>query len=242
LTSSEQNLFAPVKSKRTFEEVADNVKEMIFNGALQVGDRLPSEAQLARQFEVGRQTVREALRQLELSGFVSIQRGGGGGAVINDAISLRIGDLLSDALRLKRVTLAELTEARVEIESLVLNRLFANPDKKGLAALKRNVAQAQERIKTDQKATDLNAQFHTLLAKATGNEVFVLVVEVIMAVHMNLLEEVGVSFLTSAKTVKAHAQLLQAIEDKDRALASKLLIEHLVEVKSRLINAEKNPR
>jgi len=55
-------LFTPVENKRTFEEVSSKIKALVFEGVLKPGDKLPSEAQLAKQFKVGRQTVREALR------------------------------------------------------------------------------------------------------------------------------------------------------------------------------------
>jgi DNA-binding transcriptional MocR family regulator len=74
----QENLFTPIESKRTFEEISSKVKTLIFDGTLKPGDRLPSELELAKQFGVGRQSVREALRLLELSGFVSIQKGYGG--------------------------------------------------------------------------------------------------------------------------------------------------------------------
>ncbi|MDZ7700199.1 MAG: GntR family transcriptional regulator [Deltaproteobacteria bacterium] len=64
------------------DKISNSIKELILNGTLKIGDRLPSEKELAQQFQVDRQTIREALRLLELSGFVTIQRGPGGGPVI----------------------------------------------------------------------------------------------------------------------------------------------------------------
>ena len=69
---SSKILFAPIKSTRTFEEISLGIKRLIFKGALKPGDKLPSETELARQFNVGRQTVREALRLLELSSLILI--------------------------------------------------------------------------------------------------------------------------------------------------------------------------
>ena len=81
-----KELFSPIKSKRTFEEVSGKIKTLIFDGVLKPGDRLPSEIELARQFMVSRQTIREALRILELSGFIKVQKGGSGGPLIKDTI------------------------------------------------------------------------------------------------------------------------------------------------------------
>ncbi len=74
-------MFTPVKGSRTFEEVSNQIKKLIFGGVFKPGDKLLPETELAQQFNVGRQSIREALRILELSGFITIQKGGGGEAV-----------------------------------------------------------------------------------------------------------------------------------------------------------------
>jgi DNA-binding FadR family transcriptional regulator len=230
----ESALFSPVKSKRTFEEVSDSIKELILNGTLKVGDRLPSETELAQQFNVGRQTIREALRLMELSGFITIQRGGGGGSIIKDTMLRRIGDLFADAFRMRRVTLEGLTQARLEIERVVLEHVLANADQADLNLLRENVTQAQATIDAGRMASDHNFDFHILLAKASKNEVFAIVVESIMSVHMELLSRVGADLEISRNVVRAHRALLQAIEDHDRPQALRLLEEHVLDVKRRL--------
>jgi DNA-binding FadR family transcriptional regulator len=83
-------------------------------------------------------------------------------------------------------------------------------------------------------STEYNAIFHTLLAKATRNEVFVIVMESIMAVHLNLLSRTGADLETSREVVRGHSRLLEAIEAGDRKRAYDLLEDHVVEVKERL--------
>ncbi|MCB2191765.1 MAG: FadR family transcriptional regulator [Deltaproteobacteria bacterium] len=229
-----QQLFSPVKSKRTFEEVSANIKELILDGTLKVGDRLPPETQLAQQFNVGRQTIREALRLLELSGFITVQRGGGGGTIIKDTILRRISDLFIDAFRMRRVGIEAITQARLEVERIILDYALNNATQQDLGKLRDNVEQAQKLIDTGQLATEANAQFHGLLAKATGNPVFVMVLESIMAVHLDFLTRVPAGLETSAKVVKAHELLVEAIENGDRAKAQSLLEDHLTEVRERL--------
>jgi GntR family transcriptional repressor for pyruvate dehydrogenase complex len=234
MNKTEKTLFSPLKKKRSFEEISGSIKELILDGAIKIGDRLPSEKELAQQFQVGRQTIREALRLLELSGFVTIQRGPGGGPVIKDTILRRIGDLFTGAFRMHKVTIGELTQARLEIERVILKFVFENADKEDLKALRKNVASAEKRISEGLMGTDYNADFHTLLAKATKNEVFVIVMESIMAVHLDLLSRTGADLETSREVVRGHGRLLEAIEAGDREKAYGLLDHHVVEVKDRL--------
>jgi len=234
MSQSEKTLFSPLQKKRSFEEISNSIKALILDGVLQIGDRLPSEKDLAQQFQVGRQTIREALRLLELSGFITIQRGPGGGPVIKDTILRRIGDLFTGAFRMHNITIEELTRARLEIERVILKFVFENADKQDLKVLRENVATSEKRIADGLMGTEYNADFHSLLAKATKNEVFVIVMESIMAVHLDLLSRTGADLETSREVVRGHALLLDAIEAGDREEAYRLLEDHVVEVKERL--------
>ena len=240
MTQPEKTLFSPLQKKRSFEEISNSIKSLILDGTLQIGDRLPSEKELAQQFQVGRQTIREALRLLELSGFVTIQRGPGGGPVIKDTILRRIGDLFTGAFRMHNITIEELTRARLEMERVILKFVFENADQQDLQALRENVRTAEGRIADGLMGTEYNADFHTLLARATKNEVFVIVMESIMAVHLDLLSRTGADLDTSREVVRAHGRLVDAIEAGDRKRACTLLEEHVLEVKERLNTISEN--
>ena len=62
------DLFEPVATSRISSAIVDQIRELIGSGRLRVGDRLPSERELAGQFGVSRVTVRDALRSLEAVG------------------------------------------------------------------------------------------------------------------------------------------------------------------------------
>src|SRR4030043_1090812 len=103
-------LFIPLESKRTFEEIADQIRELIYSGTLKPGDRLPSERELAAKFKTGRMVLREALRTLEQSGLIYIKHGSIGGAFIKEIDSSVIKGSISDMLRVGNITLQDLTE------------------------------------------------------------------------------------------------------------------------------------
>ncbi len=236
--NNQENLFKPIKNSRIFEEVSSRIKELIFEGFLKVGDRLPSEAELARQFNVGRQTIRESLRLLESSGFISIHRGGAAGPIIKDTILIRIKDLFYDAFRIKKVSLEELTLARLEIEKIVIGYAIDNIDENEIEELWKNITAAKEKIEANIIATEENIQFHKLLAKATKNHVFVIVVESMMAVVGDSLSRIGPDIETSSNVVQFHEEILKAIAGKKRDKAVNLLEKHLLEVKGRLQSLE----
>jgi len=235
-----KNVFEPFKAKRTFEEVSQLIKNQIFNGVFKPGDKLPPEAQLAKQFNLGRQTIREALRLLELSGFITVQKGGGGGPVIKDTILQRIGDLFLDSFRMKKISMEELTEVRAEIEQIVLSYAIDRADESDIKRLQKNVREARRKIENDIPATQENFQFHRLLAEASKNYLFVIVMESIMAVHSDLLSGTGSNLKTSENVVTYHEDILKAVVEKKRNKALQLLEKHIKEVKRRLLSGVQN--
>jgi GntR family transcriptional repressor for pyruvate dehydrogenase complex len=229
-----KDIFEPFKTKRTFEEVSELIKNQIFKGVFKPGDKLPPEAQLAKQFNLGRQTIREALRLLELSGFITVQKGGGGGPVIKDTILQRIGDLFLDSFRMKKISMEELTEVRADIEQIVLGYVIDRADESDIKRLQKNVREAREKIEKGIPATQENFQFHRLLAEASKNYLFVIVMESIMAVHSEILSRTGSDLDTSANVVTYHEDILKAVVEKNRTMALQLLEKHIKEVGRRL--------
>lgn len=224
--------FDPIKAKRTFEEVSTKIKALIFKGILKPGDRLPSEMELARQFSVGRQTIREALRILELSGFLTIQRGASGGAIITNTISDAISTSFLDAIQMKTITIDNLTEARLEIEKVVLSHAISNASDSDIEHLRENITKARGKVESNMQAFGENVQFHRLLASASKNDVFVIVVGSIMAVVADFLSRLEPDLEKSKQVVKSHEDILNAIVRRKSGEAIILLENHLIEVAS----------
>ena len=158
-------IFSPIESKRTFEEISSNIKKLIFKGVLKPGDKLPPETELAKQFNVGRQTIREALRILELSGFITIQKGARGGPVIKDTILNHISSLYLDAFQMESISIEDLTFARLKIENVILEEAIDNARQEDIEALRRNIERAWQKIKAGILATDENIEFTACLQR-----------------------------------------------------------------------------
>jgi len=242
MSFDKKTAFTPIKSRRTFEQVSNEIKKFIFDGIFKPGDKLPSEKELAQQFRVGRQSVREALRILELSGFIVIQKGGGGGAVIKDNISSTISGLFLDAFQLEKISIEELTVARVEIEKIVLKHAIQQAEPFDIERLRKNIADTRRKLETNKAAIDENIQFHHLLAHASKNLLFVVVVEAITTAVRHFLSQLNLenslpnseSILRSKNTFDYHQRILDALIAKNTEEAVEWLEDHLNEVKTRL--------
>lgn len=229
-------IFSPVESKRTFEEISSNIKALIIEGVLKPGDRLPSETELAKQFQVGRQTIRESLRILELSGFVQVQKGFGGGPIIKDTILGKVTNLLLDAFKMEKIAASEFVEARSVIEKAIVNYAIDHAQADDIAALQDSIMKAKSNIENKSLATDINFEFHSILAKASGNNVFVILEGAINAIHRLLRDESAVDLESSKKAVEAHEKILDALIKKDRETAIALTEKHILTIGKTLNN------
>ncbi len=234
-TSGEAStLFQPIKPKRAFDEVSGEIKRLIFKGVLKPGDRLPSETELASRFGVGRQTIREALRLLELSGFISMQKGGVGGPLVVDTILNTISNSFLDAFQMGRITIDELTLARLGLEKMVLESLLSQGlDEGDVRELRQNILQARKKLSGEVQAYEENTQFHKLLARASRNHLFIILMESIMTVVAHFRSILGADMEMTERTIAAHEQIVDALVKGNRKRALTLLEAHLTELGER---------
>lgn len=233
---SERLELRPVRVEKTFVSVANEIKRLIFSGALRPGDRLPSELDLAERLGVSRPSVREALRVLELSGFLQVQRGGGGGRIIVDTIAASIGSSLLDAVQLANVTTEELTSARLAIETVIVRNAAARAEEEDLLALRENIATAYRHIEVGEWAADDNIQFHKLVANAGRNRVLSVLLEALMLILTGSMSRLHMipNAEKSREFTAAHEGILEAIGARDADLAAERMERHLFDVAARL--------
>ena len=242
----QNKLFSPLKTTRSFERVSANIKKLIFDGVLKPGEKLPPETELAHQFGVSRQTIREGLRILELSGFITVQKGGSGGPLIQNTILHTINALFLDAFQMEKISNQELSSARQDIERVVLARVVEKADGADFDRLRENIHGAKAKLEKNLLATDENIQFHNLLAESTKNHVYVIVMGSIMAVVRELMsrhspeEDASMSSFTYTEGIlksrharEFHEEILNALVERDLPKSIQLMDAHLQEVEER---------
>lgn len=207
--------FRPARPRRAFDEIIEQVRGMVRSGELRPGDRLPAERALAEQFAVSRNTVREALRMLEISGLIKLKRGASGGAFIADADTGKVATSMTDMLELGQLSLTDLTEARTWIESTVLRVACDRMTDEIFARLEANVAEATRlsELKDWEQKAKVNVQFHIILAEATTNPVMVAITQVVMQVMEKVVLAVGPT--EGDVVLKSRRRLLKHLKNRD---------------------------
>ncbi|GGJ69217.1 FadR/GntR family transcriptional regulator [Deinococcus aquiradiocola] len=217
----------PVKAVKIADQVASQLQEWFQSGRLTPGTRLPPERELAAQFGVSRTSVRDALRRLELLGYLDARQGDGtyvrhpGG----EAMSQPFRSLVS----LVPQNAADLLEFRrllePEVAAMAAERLTA-PGREALLA-----CVARQRALPDHSPAlaSEDAQFHDLLAQLAGNTVVLRVLETLR----DLLRDVRIIALPAAgssRTVDDHDRIVQAVLAQDRDGARQAMQAHLDDV------------
>jgi GntR family transcriptional repressor for pyruvate dehydrogenase complex len=170
-------MFSPARPRRTFEEIISQIKVNIEEGRLQRGDKLPTERALASQFQVSRNTVREALRTLEISGFVTLKRGAAGGAFVAASDPKILNSQLTSALRLTDFSVADLTQAMHAITIMLLDAAMPTLSETDLQAMEANIREAEAVIDDPRRRSTILIQFYRLLAEASENKILVTIAD-----------------------------------------------------------------
>lgn len=243
MTEIKRELFRPVTPKRTFEDISDQIKHLIYSRALIPKDRLPSERELAERFNTGRLTVREALRMLEATGLVQVKPGMDGGVFVRELDEKGITQSLSGLVNVGNITLREIGEARIVIESTILESGIKRFPKKQLAALESNIntceQYCQDLIKDEHpKAWDYEiGKFHLLIAETSENRLFKYFVASLLGLYVNHFNKGTPEAKEYARHLEQHKEIFEAIKAKDLQRAKKALRRH---VHYTTIFAEKN--
>jgi GntR family transcriptional regulator, transcriptional repressor for pyruvate dehydrogenase complex len=219
--------FDPIKRRRLSDQVSAQIQVGIASGELRTGDKLPPERELAESLGVSRGAVREALRTLERSGLVSLQAGSRGGAFIGQGDPGLIGDSFRNLYQLGSVSLDELTEARLWVESTVVRVVAERATKEDLATLTANVDEAERLLvaKRYDDKIDVHIEFHNLLARATHNAVMIMLMAALMEVMRDFAHALGGE--RNDLTIKARRKLLERLRKRDANGAVAAMSEHL---------------
>jgi GntR family transcriptional repressor for pyruvate dehydrogenase complex len=223
-------LFRAVRKGRRYEEVAEQIQKLVTEGVLKPGDRLPSERELAAQFGVGRSSLRDAIRTLEVMGVLESRHGAG--TVIRDLDTDALVVPLASALLRKRELVSELLEVRMMIEPALAARAAKNATREEIAKMEEILARQREKVRRGVQPIEEDSEFHAALMLAARNGVVLRVMDVLM----DLLRESRAKSLQTPgrleKSYAGHLRILRAIKKRDGAAAEAAVRRHLDEVQA----------
>jgi GntR family transcriptional regulator, transcriptional repressor for pyruvate dehydrogenase complex len=224
--------FAPARRLRALDDVSGQLRDAIVAGAIPAGARLPGERELAERFEVGRPTVREALRSLEALGIVEIRPGRAGGAYAVRPSEATLGSALSTLVSLDGASAQELAEFRLGFEPDTAWWAALRADAQDIATLHRLVGETRarvERVTGDwTPVTEADARWHEALARATRNR---LRIGISLGLHEPFVRQVPAlerAHARYARTIPTSlARITRAVRARDADRARAQMREHI---------------
>jgi GntR family transcriptional repressor for pyruvate dehydrogenase complex len=220
--------FETVRKVRRYEQVADQIRKLVSSGTLKPGDLLPPERELAAKLGVGRSSIRDAVRTLEVMGILEPRQGLG--TVVRDLSTDALVVPLASVLTRKREMVQELLDVRRMIEPGLAARAAKNATSEEIAHMAAILARHEAKLRRGEQAVDEDDEFHYAIALAARNSVVLQVLDVLM----DLLRESRSRSLQvkgrPQRSFDGHRRILRAIRRHDTEAAEEAVRKHLREI------------
>jgi len=223
-------LFKKIKERKTHEYVAIQIKKLIDEGKLKSGEMLFPESELANMMGVSRSSVREALRILELVGYVETKQGIG--TYVSKPTTDRVIQRLSEFCPEGDKIILYLLEAREMLEPLAAKLAAQRADHKDLHDMEQALNQIREKIGMHEIIKEEAVNFHFCIGKASKNPIIAFMLDSILDL---LKHSTKITYSVPGRpeiSLKEHEQILEAIKERNSEKAYKLMKNHLQEVRA----------
>jgi GntR family transcriptional repressor for pyruvate dehydrogenase complex len=227
-------VFNQVRQGRISDNIVAQIKDAVYTGIYRPGDKLPSETELKRLFNVSRVPLREALRSLEEMGLIAIKPGVLGGAFVAEMGIKSVSDSLFSMMRLGKISIKDIWQFRLLIEPSICR----------LAATERSdwdLQQIEEMITLREKAVNAkkipvvsDIDFHHAIARSTRNPLLILIMDAVgQSLFLNM-KRLHLSVNDHMSINKFHRKILEGLKGRDAEKVGDLMNTHLMDVKQRL--------
>ena len=224
--------FTPIKTRRLYEEIVEQVKELISKGKLKPGDKLLGERELADQFQVSRASVREAIRTLEILGVIDIRPGEG--TFVRSSGADDIIRPLAMFLAVERASMFDMFEMRRIFETATAGLAAERATAEEIDQIRAAVEGMRERlnVKDPEKGEEFDVAFHYAIAEATHNTLLIKLFKTVSE-EFHKANSVARRKLylhkpeNAQKLIDQHSGIFEAIRSHSPEAASRAMLAHL---------------
>jgi GntR family transcriptional regulator, transcriptional repressor for pyruvate dehydrogenase complex len=225
-------MLEPPKKTRLYENIIEQLLSLIKDGTLKPGDKLPTERKLAEDLSVSRTAIREALRSLEVLGYIHSKVGGG--TYISQITLENVMSPFSAVLSQNSRLIIELLEVRMlleaEITRLATKRITPSKMKK----IQKALDDMRAEIDAGTNALEADNSFHNALAAASENQAMKLILDMCGSL-LSQSREATLNIPGQPEiTLDEHEEIYEAIRKGDSDLAAFRMQQHLRNAKKNL--------
>ncbi|MGV1064059.1 FadR/GntR family transcriptional regulator [Clostridium perfringens] len=228
-------MFKPVKNMKVYEQVVDQIKEMVRVGQIKKGDKLPTERVMAEELQVSRTSIREAMRALEVVGLIESRQGAGN--YIREEFDDVLLEPLSIVFMLQNGTNKDIFELR---EVLELSTIFLSVMRISDEELKK-LGELVERFKTsrdEEENIKIDSEFHSIIVKGANNVLITNLLEGVSELVDKFISEGRRAILSDernrGKLLDFHEKIYLAIKNRDAYSAYTHMQEHFQLIKENI--------
>ena len=219
----------PQSSADLSAQIAQAIRDAIISGQLIVDERLPSESELAEQFNVSRPTVREALKRLAAQSLIRTQRGATGGAFVNrlsfeGAYSQQVttSTLL---LSMNAVSFDTACEARYALERACASLSAQRRTADQLATMRAEIFRQAQPGLTDEAFCASDVAFHRALVDGAGNPVLSYQLAGAVEAMQPLMNMITFTARSREEIIALHTNIANALEARDAEKVDAALVQ-----------------
>lgn len=223
-------MFKTIKSKKKFEVVLEQIKNLLISGKLKIGQKLPNEIELSESMGISRSSLREAFKVLSVLGI--IEGKSGEGTIIKQANPENLRSIMSLVAVSKGLDTNELYEVRSILEAEAASLAAIRRSNEELSEVRDILLEMDEHFITEdaEASSHTDYLFHQSIVKLSNNRMLVMLMEVFADLQGEHIRNTRSKLATSTEVLKRfqeqHWAIYYAIEDGDGNKAKSLMFEH----------------
>ena len=239
-----KELFTSLSNPRVSQQIIEQIKQVLFSGKLKPGDKLPTERQLAEQFNVSRLLVREALHILESMGLLSIKAGSNGGAFVTIPDYRVTADVYRSLVKLGKVSIQHLVETRNIIEPTAALLAAERASEHDIQLMQESIKSMKNVLKKKEDTIIAYSfpPFHSTVINASKNPVLALTFSAMQDLIYDAYKNITVTPEIMKKNILGHMKIVEAIKQRDQEKAFTAMQKHLVDTQKWIGNSMKTRR
>jgi DNA-binding FadR family transcriptional regulator len=219
----------PPRPQKTAMRTAQRIVADIDRRGNEIGDRLPPERTMLELYDVGRGTLRESLRFLELQGVISLKPGPGGGPVVLQPDATTLATTLTLLMQFANAPFRTIAEARAGLEPMMAQLAAERISEDQLSDLRSSVESMGEHLDDEATFLEENKRFHDVVAHGSGNALFGYLVDALLGILDG--SAIGIDYpeIRRVAVHHAHQRIYEAISSRDPEAAAAAMSAHIGE-------------
>ncbi|MDR7303926.1 FadR/GntR family transcriptional regulator [Haloactinomyces albus] len=215
------------KRTKTAVFVAQRIVRDIGRDLLAPGDLLPPERTMLENYDVGRGTLREALRLLEFQGVIALKPGPRGGPVLLDPDATHLASTVVLLMQMKKAPFQTIVEVRSALEPMISCLAAERITDESLRELGSTIDQMRDNLDDQSVFLEANKRFHDTIAWSSGNTLFGYMLDSLLGIMDGTV--IGIDYPTHRRSaiITAHQEILEALSKRDPQESERHMREHI---------------